>query len=134
MVSSMHEPKDRKPRPVPSTEEAEQMKRWTAGNPWELSYKEFLRRVVAEYNFELCRDCSVIDPQGRTVEIPFLKSRDDGRVVLLPGKMRDEDLLDQHVTASLCRRIRIPPEDFGLPQEEHDAFEGDEDDFLGNRH
>jgi hypothetical protein len=52
--------------------------------------------------------------------MPYLKGS-DGRVVILPGRMTDEDQLDEHVTASLCRRIGIPPELFGLAAEESDG-------------
>jgi hypothetical protein len=50
--------------------------------------------------------------------MPYLEDPVAGRVAHLPGNVRMEDQLDPFVTGSLCRRLRIPPEDFGLLPEE----------------
>lgn len=64
----------------------------------------------------------VVDPRGNMVKLPYLKNP-DGKVIHLPGNLAMEDVLDEFVTASLCRRIGIPPADFGLQPEE--PYDGD---------
>lgn len=103
----------------PTREELDQWKDLTAELPWRLTLGQFLKRVISEYGYELC-DREVRDPSGNRVRLFYLKSPDGKRVVHLPGNLREEDQLDEIVTASLCRRIRIPPEDFGLLPEEDD--------------
>jgi hypothetical protein len=51
------------------------------------------------------------------MEIWYLQSEDKETTVHLPGIDLDEQL-DPFTTGSLCRRMGIPPEDFGLPSEE----------------
>ncbi|HEY3571029.1 MAG TPA: hypothetical protein VGP73_24075 [Thermoanaerobaculia bacterium] len=51
------------------------------------------------------------------MEILYLQSEDKETAVHLPGIDLDEQL-DPFTTGSLCRRLGIPPEDFGLPSEE----------------
>jgi len=103
----------------PTQEELDQWKDLVAELPWRLTLGQFLKRVVSEYGYELC-ERDVQGPNGRLVRLSYLKSPDGKRVVHLPGNLREEDQLDEIVTASLCRRIRIPPEDFGLTPEEDD--------------
>ena len=86
-------------------------------HPWQLTLSAFLKKVAAEYDFELC-GLPVRGPQGQPVHLPYLKNRLTGQLVHLPGNLQLEDQLDPYVTGSLCRRIRIPPEDFGLMPEE----------------
>lgn len=87
------------------------------GHPWQLTLAEFLKKVASEYGFELCGK-DVTGPKGKTVHMPYLKNRETGRVVHIPGTLQPEDQLDPYVTGSLCRRIGIPPEHFGLMPEE----------------
>jgi hypothetical protein len=57
-----------------------------------------------------------------------LESADKETVVLLPGGLDLDEQLGPYTTASLCRRLGLPPEDFGLqPQEDDDeeAFDWD---------
>lgn len=96
--------------PVPATrEELEQLDELSSSHPWQLTLAEFLERVAAEYGFELC---------GMESGSPYLKSPDLGRVIHLPGTLHPDEQLEPAVTASLCRRLRIPPEDFGLESDE----------------
>ena len=48
------------------------------------------------------------------VQMPYLLSPDGKTRVYLPGNLDLDDQLDEFVTASLCRRLGIPQEDFGL--------------------
>jgi hypothetical protein len=109
-----------KPDPViPATqEEIRQLDELAFGHPWQLTLSEFLKRVASEYGFELC---------GMETGSPYLKSPELGRVIHLPGTLHLDEQLEPVVTASLCRRLRIPPEDFGLPQQGPEAEGYDED-------
>lgn len=51
------------------------------------------------------------------MEIWYLQSEDKETTAHLPGIDLDEEL-DPVTTGSLCRRLGIPPEDFGLSPEE----------------
>jgi hypothetical protein len=51
------------------------------------------------------------------MEIWYLQSEDKETTVHLPEIDLDEQL-DPFTTGSLCRRMGIPPGDFGLPPEE----------------
>ena len=51
------------------------------------------------------------------MEIWYLQSEDKETTAHLPGIDLDEEL-DPVTTGSLCRRLGVPPEDFGLPPEE----------------
>ena len=53
----------------------------------------------------------------------YLQSAEKGATVHLPGIDLDEQL-DPFTTGSLCRRMGIPPEDFGLNPEE--LYEGED--------
>jgi hypothetical protein len=102
-------------------EEREQMTELLKGHPWQLTLGSFLSRVCSDRGFELC-NMEVVDPKGNLVKLPYLKNP-NGKVIHLPGNLAMEDMLDENVTGSLCRRIGIPPEDFGLQLEE--PYEGD---------
>lgn len=91
-----------------SKEERDQLRELVAEHPWRLTLGQFLERITSEYGFRLC---------GMDSRDPYLKSP-DGHVVHLPGNLGEEDQLDELVTGSLCRRLRVPPEDFGLQPEE----------------
>jgi hypothetical protein len=95
-----------------------QLRELEAELPWRLTLGQFLERITSEYGFEVC---------GREERDPYLKSP-DGHVVHLPGLLQENDQLDETVTGSLCRRLRVPPEDFGLMPEEpfDDDPEGDD--------
>lgn len=100
----------------PTKEELDQWRQLIAEHPWQLTLEQFLKRVASEYGFELC-GLDVRDPTNKSVHLPYLRNP-DGKVVHLPGTLRLEDQLDEIVTASLCRRLGIPPEHFGLLPEE----------------
>ena len=103
---------------APTKEEQEQNDELRRGHPWSLTLSEFLKKVASDYGYEW-DSMEVIDPKGTPVHLPYLRHRETGRVVHMPGNLRLEDQLNPLVTASLCRRIQIPPEDFGLlPEEE----------------
>lgn len=53
--------------------------------------------------------------------MPYLLGEDGTTRVILPGNLSLDDQLDEDVTASLCRKLRIPPENFGLPAEEDET-------------
>lgn len=92
----------------PTQEELNQWRELKAEHPWQLTLGRFLERIVSEYGFELL---------GTDARNPYLK-HPDGRIVHLPATLSLEDQLDEIVTASLCRRLKVPPEDFGLMPEE----------------
>lgn len=100
----------------PTKDELDQWRQLIAEHPWQLTLGQFLNRVVSDYGFELC-GFDVRDPSNKSVHLPYLKNP-DGKVVHLPGTLSLEDQLDEIVTASLCRRLGIPPELFGLMPEE----------------
>jgi hypothetical protein len=101
----------------PSEDEVRQADELREDHPWQLTYGEFLRRVCSEFGFE--RRNRVHSLRGKLVSSPYLRSLDGRRRdVQLPGNLVDEDQLNAWITASLCRRLRIPAELFGLPAEE----------------
>jgi hypothetical protein len=105
-------------------EEREQLGKLLEGHPWQLTLKDFLARVCSEYGYSL-HEQGVVDPRGQPVKLPYLKNP-DGRVVHLPGNLGENDTLDEFVTGSLCRRLKIPPEDWGLmPEEPYDESSDD---------
>lgn len=108
----------------PSDDEVRQAEALEKEHPWQLTYKDFVRRVCSEFGFELrLRNHA---HKGKIVSSPFLRSRDRGqRDVQLPAGLADEDQLDEVTTASLCRRLRIPAELFGLVTEEPMAEDWD---------
>ncbi len=106
----------------PSREELDQWEASKAGHPWQLTLGEFLRRVASDYGYQLCE--TDLRVPGREL-VRYLRSPDGKSTAQLPGTLRLEDPLDEFVTASLCRRLGIPPEDFGLIPEE--PFEGEFD-------
>jgi hypothetical protein len=118
-VSNKKSP-DPEPRRAPSAsrtkEEQRQLQDLAAENPWSLTLREFLAKVEAHYGLRLSRT-SAAHPQGGRMEIWYLQSEDKETTVHLPGIDLDEEL-DPVTTGSLCRRLGIPPEDFGLPPEE----------------
>lgn len=104
---------------APTREERRLAKELAAEHPWRLTYGEFLRRV-SEHGYEVLGE-EVRDPDGRPVQLPYLRNRSTGRIVHLPGNLEPDDVLDEFVTASLLRRIGIPAEDWGLdPQPDED--------------
>lgn len=108
----------------PSRDEIEQMGQLREEHPWQLRFGDFLKRVCDEYGHQLC-EVEVLDPKGNLVKLSYLWSPDRLKLIHLPGTLGMDDQLDQFVTASLCRRLRIPPEHWGLLPE--DPFEGDPD-------
>jgi hypothetical protein len=70
--------------------------------------------------------CNISGGQEGQGSIPEKSHR--MRIVVLPGNLEVEDQLDELVTASLSRRIEIPPEHFGRRAEE--PFEGDINVYL----
>ena len=96
-------------------------------HPWNLSIRDFLAQVESQYGLRRYRIIAQ-DPTGRIVSLWFLKSADGETSAHLPDLDLDEEL-DPYSTASLCRRLGIPPEDFGLLPEEdekEDLFELDD--------
>jgi len=98
-------------------------------HPWSSTYAEFLKLVEERYGFK-AHFTIATDPAGKKVKMPYLLSADKKRTIELPGNLKPEDQLTEFVVASLCSRIGVPPEDFGLKSEEpFDAsFEFDLDD------
>lgn len=86
-------------------------------HPWSLTLGDFLRLVEERYGLKF-HHFKPLDFIDLDIEMPYLQTADKQLTVYLPGKLGLEDQLDPGVTASLCRRIGIPPEDFGLPAEE----------------
>ena len=93
---------------LPTPQEELEAERERAGHPWELTFGQFLERAQRFYGYELRH----LGP------LPYLISSEGGLVAHLPGGLELTDRLDEIATASLCRRLRIPPEDFGLMAEE----------------
>ena len=99
------------------------MRSLVEGHPWKLTLKEFLERACSEYGHKL-HETAVFDPSDKRVAVPYVECP-DGKKVPLPS-LAMEDVLDEFVTGNLCRRLRIPPEDFGLyPDEPYDGSEWD---------
>jgi hypothetical protein len=88
----------------------------TAGHPWTLTYGEFIDAVCSNYGFQL-HETLGSDSRGQRVKVPYLRSC-DGMVIPLPRHMDAAMRLNQYKTANLCRRLGVPPEDFGLLPEE----------------
>jgi hypothetical protein len=113
---------ERRISPPPATKEEErQLQELVAEPPWSLTLRAFLAKVEASYGLRLCR-VSADHPQGGKMEIWYLQSADKETTVHLPGIGMDEQL-DPFTTGSLCRRMGVPPEDFGLAAEEPDGGE-----------
>jgi hypothetical protein len=91
-------------------------------HPWNLTLRDFLRSVEERYGLKL-HFFNPLDFIELDIEMPYLQTGDKQLTIYLPGRLGLEDQLDPDVTASLCRRIGIPPEDFGLPAEESFAEE-----------
>jgi hypothetical protein len=107
--------------PNGATEEEDEQLNETR-HPWSLTLGEFLRLVEERYGLKL-HYFNPLDFIDLDIEMPYLQAADKQLKVYLPGKVGLEDQLCPDVTASLCRRIGIPPEDFGLPAEESFAEE-----------
>lgn len=103
------------PPPDATPEEREQGRLLQDECPWALPVRQFIKRVEADYGFRL-KSFPAIDPDGNKVRMYYLQNQDK-KIVHLPGIDFDEQL-DEFTTGSLCRRIGIPPEEFGLPPEE----------------
>jgi hypothetical protein len=98
-------------------EEVGQMLDIVAEHPWRLTLRAFIDKVKAHYGLTL-EAFQALDPGKKTVAMPYLKN-EAGRRFYLPAGLDTDSQLDEFVTASLCRLIGIPPEDFGLlPMEE----------------
>lgn len=98
-----------------SPQEELEAERARAGHPWELTFGEFLDRVHRFYGYEL----------RHLGALPYVISSDGALVAHLPGGLDLSDRLDEIATASLCRRLGIPPGDFGLmPEEPWDEEDG----------
>lgn len=124
----MDRPRKKKTPPKmvePPEEEVRQLADWMSDHPWSLTYGDFLKRAQLEYGLKL-KSFVAVDPKGRSVKMPYLEGQDGNRIYL-PGKLEATDQLDPFTTGSLCRRMRVPPEDFGLDPEEPD--EGGDEDF-----
>jgi len=93
-------------------EEKGQLLEIVAEHPWSLTLEAFLKRVESVYGYRY-KYFPAVDPTRQEVRMPYLEGP-DGKRVHLPGRLEPEDQLDPFVTASLCRRLRIPLEDFGL--------------------
>jgi hypothetical protein len=100
-----------------------QMDELGAEHPWSLTLRQFLSRVESLYGLQL-HHLSASDPYGGTTHLWYLQSGDKKTAAHLPGIDLDEQL-DPFTTGSLCRRLGIPPEDFGLQPEDP----SDEEDF-----
>lgn len=95
-------------------EEEQQLADIAAGHPWTMTLRDFLEKLESNYGFKYGA-FFVTDPDGRSVRMPYVVNQ-SGRKIPLPG-LTLEDQLDPFVTASLCRLVKVPPEDFGLPAE-----------------
>jgi len=82
-------------------------------HPWRLTLTQFLDRIQRLYGFTYHEERS-----GERL-LRYLKSPDGALVGLLPIGLRLDDPLDAFTTASLCRHLRLPAEDFGLTREEN---------------
>lgn len=97
-----------------SEEEEGQLADLAAGHPWALTLRGFLGKVRSDYGFSGPERFRALDPKDKKVQSYLLG--DDGKTrVYLPGNLGLDDQMNEYVTASLCRRMGIPPEDFGLP-------------------
>ena len=101
-------------------EEKRQLEDLEAERPWSLTLRQFLTRIEAAYGLRLVREPA--DTPAGKIEILYLRRTDAEKPVHLPGVDLDEHL-DPFAVVGLCRRLGIPPEDFGLPPEE--PYEGD---------
>jgi hypothetical protein len=109
--------------PGATQEEEDQLAELAAGHPWSLTVQEFLSLVEARYGAKL-HELVTRDAAGREVVHRYLQSDDKETIVHLPAGISMEDQLTEVTTRSLCRRLRIPPEDFGLaPDDPDEIFE-----------
>ncbi len=74
---------------------------------------EFVRLVHDRYGF-------IYQGTGGDAAMPYLRGP-DGRIIEFPEGFAEDEPLSDLATASLCRRMGIPVEDFGLvPEEPYD--------------
>jgi hypothetical protein len=92
------------------------MEEFGAEHPWNQTMRQFLSQVERFYGWRLCHE-PADDPYGGIIHLWYLQSDTKKATVHLPGIDPDEQL-DSFTMASLCRRLGIPPEDFGLQPEE----------------
>jgi hypothetical protein len=96
-------------------------------HPWNLTVRNFLALVESRYGLRRQR-ILIQGLAGQPVSRWHLESADKETMVLLPGGLNMDEQLSPSTTASFCRRLGIPPEDFGLePQETDDEVEPDLD-------
>jgi len=108
------------PDHAPGIEDEErQLRDLEPEHPWSLTLRQFLARVEAFYGLRLVREPA--DTPAGKIEILYLRRTDTQRPVHLPGVDLDERL-DPFSLVSLCRRLGIPPEDFGLSPEGGGTF------------
>ena len=104
------------PDPAPGTaEEERQLSDLEPEHPWSLTLRQFLAKVESAYGWRLVR-VPADTPAGK-LEVLYLRSAAKETPMSIPGVNLDERL-DRFAIASLCRRLGIPPEDFGLNPEE----------------
>jgi len=85
------------------------------GHPWSGTLGDFLAVIKERYGLRLSVvELITTDPQKRRIVNRYLQSPDKKVNIHLAGDLGLEDQLDEFSTGSLCRRIGIPPEDFGL--------------------
>ncbi|HSS77519.1 MAG TPA: hypothetical protein VLV54_12340 [Thermoanaerobaculia bacterium] len=91
-------------------------------HPWNLTVRNFLAMVESHYGLRRQR-ILIQGPAGQPVSRWHLESTDKETMVLLPGGLDMDEELSPSTTASFCRRLGIPPEDFGLELQETDDEE-----------
>ena len=67
---------------------------------------------------------------GQPVSRWRLESADKETMILLPRDLDLDERLSPTTTASFCRRLGIPPEDFGLQPQEADDDENPDPDIY----
>jgi hypothetical protein len=87
-----------------------------AHHPWELTLEEFVE-AVKRYGYE-GHLAKVFYLDGRASPLDFVKSAGIIKKVAHLAGIGPEERLSASTTASLCRRLGIPEEDFGLEAEE----------------
>jgi hypothetical protein len=103
-----------------SKDEKRQLADLVAERPWSLTLRDFLKKVKSDYGFSGPEQFQAVDPKERQAQMPYLLGADGRTRIYLPGNLSLDDQLDEYVTASLCRRLGIPQEDFGLLPAETD--------------
>lgn len=81
------------------------------------TFGEFRDRAVKEYGCQYRRinDAKLVDQSGNAHDLfEFVREVEGKKLFVSPQNLTDETVLTPSVLRSLCARLRIPVEDFGM--------------------